>query len=187
MNTRIFAVAAILCSFVFALMSDAQDAPLRTGDSIELRIGGVPAEDAAAVSGPYLVDNDGQINLSHIGKVAVAGRTAGQAADAIEAAYKSAQIYSSPTITINTQTIARFVNVGGEVKAPQRVPFTADLTVNSAISAAGGFTDYANRKKVRLLRGREVMIIDTKKIMGDPSLDVIVRPGDQIFVEQSFF
>jgi len=36
------------------------------------------------------------------------------------------------------QAQSRFVNVGGEVKEPKRVPFTDDLTVLGSINAAGG-------------------------------------------------
>jgi polysaccharide export outer membrane protein len=64
---------------------------------------------------------------------------------------------------------SRFVNVGGEVKTPQRVPFTADLTVLSSISGPGGFSPYADQRKVRLLRGNQVTIVDIKKVRTNPS------------------
>lgn len=164
----------------------AQDAALRTGDTIEVRLGGVPSGDVSQITGSYVVDNQGFINLSYINKISVGGKTAAQAADTIEAAYKSAQIFTNPTITISTQGMGRFVNVGGEVKAPSRIPYTPDLTLMSAINAAGGPTEFANTKKVRLIRGKEVMVIDSKKILSNPSLDLPVKPGDQIFIEQSW-
>lgn len=165
----------------------AQDAALRSGDTIEVRLGGVPTNDVSQISGPYVIDNQGFVNLSYINKVSIGGKTAAQAADIIEAAYKNAQIFTNPTITISTQGTGRFVNVGGEVKAPGRIVFTPDLTLMSAINAAGGVTEFGNPRKVRLSRGKEVMVVDTKKILQDPSLDIPVKPGDQIFVEQSFF
>lgn len=165
----------------------AQDAPLRTGDSIDVRIGGVPASEIAMVSGSYVVDNNGQINLSYIGKVSIVGKTAAQAADLVESTYKSQEIYSNPTITISTQNAApRFVNVGGEVKSVSNVPYRTDLTFMTAINAAGGFTEFANRKKVRLIRGKDVKIIDYTQMMKNPALDFPVLPGDQIYVEQSW-
>ncbi len=62
----------------------------------------------------------------------------------------------------------RFVNVGGEVKLPQRVQYTGDLTVLSAISAAGGFTEYASQSRVRLLRGSKVINVDIRKVRKHP-------------------
>jgi protein involved in polysaccharide export with SLBB domain len=164
----------------------AQDAALRIGDSLELRLGGVPSGDISQITGSYVVDNSGCINLAYVNKISVAGKTAAQAADSIEAAYKGGEIFTNPTITISTQGQGRFVNVGGEVKSPNRIVFTPDLTLMTAINAAGGMSEFANAKKVRLIRGKEVMIIDTKKILSDPSLDIAVKPGDQIFVEQSW-
>ena len=78
------------------------------------------------------------------------------------------------------QAQSRFVNVGGEVKAPQRISFTPDLTILSSINAAGGFSSFADGRKVRLLRDNKLMIIDVNKIRANPSLDVPVEPGDRI-------
>jgi protein involved in polysaccharide export with SLBB domain len=78
------------------------------------------------------------------------------------------------------QAQSRFVNVGGEVKAPQRVAFTPDLTILSSINAAGGFSPYADGRKVRLLRDNHVTIVDLNKIRANPSLDVQLLPGDRI-------
>ncbi len=179
-------VSLFVVIVVFTASVRAQDAELRNGDTLELRLGGVPSGDISQIAGSYVVDNQGSINLAYINKISVAGKTAGQAADAIEKAYKDAEIFANPTITISTQGMGRFVNVGGEVKSPSRVNFTPDLTLMSAINAAGGPTEFANTRKVRLIRGKEVMIIDTKKILSNPALDVPVKPGDQIFVEQSW-
>ena len=165
----------------------SQDAELRTGDTLELRLGGVSSSDVTQITGSYVVDNQGFINLAYINKISVVGKTAAQAAEAIEKAYKGAEIFTNPTITISTQGMGRFVNVGGEVKSPGRINYTPDLTLMSAINAAGGPTEFANSRKVRLIRGKEVMVIDTKKILSDPSLDLPVKPGDQIFVDQSWF
>jgi len=81
----------------------------------------------------------------------------------------------------------RFVNVGGAVRNPSRVAFTEDLTLLSAINAAGGFNDFADQRHVRLLRGSNVKIYDVRKFRRDPSLDVGLQPGDKVEVPQSFF
>ncbi len=165
----------------------AGGAALRPGDTVDLKLGGVPNTETGSVSGQYLIDSDGFVNMPNIGKVRIGGLSSAAAETAIENVYKVKEIYTHPTIIITMQLQSRWVNVGGEVKAPQRVPYTADLTVLSSINAAGGFSPYADQRKVRLLRGGQVMIIDVKKIRADPSRDLSVQPGDQIEIPQSLF
>ncbi len=165
----------------------AQDAVLRPGDQIEIRLGGVPPEEISQVTGLYTVDGDGFINMPHIGKVHAAGATQSQLQGAIESSYKTQQIYTNPSITLAVPNAARFVDVGGDVRSPQRVPFTADLTVLGAITASGGFTEYADQGKVSLLRDGQVTMINIKEVRKDPTKDIKLKPGDKIQVPQSFW
>lgn len=186
-NTN-FLLKLLLASLVFLPhLLVAQDALLRSGDTIELRIGGVPPEEVQQVSGPYAIDGDGFVNLPHIGKIRADQTTQSDLQRAIENAYRSQQIYTNPSITLTIPNTARFVNTGGEVKAPQRVPFTADLTILGAISASGGFTEFADQKKVRLLRDGKVTIVNVRDVRKDPEKDVRLKPGDRIEVPQSFW
>ena len=52
-----------------------------------------------------------------------------------------------------------------------------------AIASAGGFTDFANKKKVKLTRvdGR-TQTVNCVKALDNPSLDLEVYPGDKIHV-----
>ncbi|HEY0791670.1 MAG TPA: polysaccharide biosynthesis/export family protein [Chthoniobacterales bacterium] len=179
-------VLTLSCLLLVTLPVHA-DAVLRKGDTLELKISGVPAAETTSLSGQYTIDNDGFVNLAYIGKIRIGGLPAGVAQSTIEQAYRSRDIFTNPTIIITQQITSRFVNVGGEVKTPNRVGYTPDLTVLGSINAAGGFTAFADERKIRLLRGNDVMIIDVKKIRGNPSLDVPVQPGDRIEVPQSLF
>jgi protein involved in polysaccharide export with SLBB domain len=163
------------------------DATLRPGDQIEMKLGGVPATETTSVSGIYTIDGGGAVNLPYVGRIKIAGLSPGGAEVRIESAFKASEIYTDPNIVITMQPQSRFVNVGGEVKEPKRVPYTDDLTVLGAISAAGGFSIFADQRKVRLLRGDNVVIIDVKKARVNPSLDTQVQPGDRIEVPQSLF
>jgi polysaccharide biosynthesis/export protein VpsN len=163
------------------------DATLRLGDQIEMKLGGVPATDISSVSGTYTIDSGGAVNLPYIGRVKVAGMTPGAAQATIERAFKALEIYRHPNIVITMQPQSRFVSVGGEVKEPGRVPFTDDLTILGSINAAGGFSPFADERKVRLLRGSEVTIINVKKIRTNPSLDLPLQPGDRVEVPLSIF
>lgn len=79
------------------------------------------------------------------------------------------------------------ISVGGDVKEPRLLEFADDLTVLRVINAAGGFTENADRKKVRLLRDGKVQVIDVKAIVADPAKDIPLQPGDSIEVPQSFW
>lgn len=155
---------------------------LRPSDAIQLKIGGVPANDAKAVTGEYVIDGQGYINLPNLGRIKIAGLTLSAAQTVIETGYRSHDIYTRPTITIAMGTVHRWVNIGGAVKIPQKIAYKPELTVLASIDAAGGFLSAADQEKVRLVRADEVMIIDTKKIRANPSLDIPLEPGDHIEV-----
>jgi len=78
---------------------------------------------------------------------------------------------------------AGFFYVTGEVKKPDAYKFDEGTTVLKAITMAGGFTDKAAEKRVKIKRkdsGRE----NTMERVG---LDELVRPDDVIIVPESFF
>jgi len=179
---------ALTSVLLFAAAFSAQaQATLRVGDPVELKISGVPAEEQAQVNNIYTVDASGTVNLPYINKVKADGLTPAQLAASIEGSYRSGRVYTNPTITIVMQPSARFVNVGGAVRTPSRVPFTEDMTLLTAINAAGGFNDFADQRKVRVLRGTAVKLYDVRESRRDPSRDIKLQPGDRVEVPQSFF
>ncbi len=179
----------VFCLFagLVCLSSHASAQAMRIGDSCDLRIGGVPADDAANITGPYTVDGEGCLNLPFLNKLHVAGMSSSQIQSMIERAYIDRGYFTHPTITLNTQASAKFVNVSGAVKNPSRIPYTPDMTLMSAINAANDFNDYADQKHVRLTRGGSVLIKNCKEIRKNPSLDEKIQPGDSIMVPEGFF
>lgn len=180
-------IAAGLCLAAAATAHAQSDAVLRKGETVELRIGGVPGDEASLFNSTYSVDGTGRLSLPHIGLVTVGGLTIGQAKELIERTYRARDIYTNPSINIIVAAQARQVSVGGAVKAPQRVAYTPDLTALSAINAAGGFNEFANQGKVRVLRGGQVIMVNCKEVRKNPSLDVRLQPGDIIEVQESFW
>ena len=73
--------------------------------------------------------------------------------------------------------------VDGEVKQASRQNYISRLTVLKAIASAGGFTDFANKKKVKLTRvdGR-TQTVNCNKALENPSLDPEIYPGDTVHV-----
>ena len=95
-------------------------------------------------------------------------------------------IYTRPTVLIGIDHTnpSRFVTVAGEVRSPGDVPYRHDLTLLSALSARGGFTDFANSKKVQLIRALQVSTHDLRRVTTTPTSDIPVLPGDRILVPQ---
>jgi protein involved in polysaccharide export with SLBB domain len=176
--------SALLCTLLLSASFPvwAEEFLLRPSDAIQLKIGGVPASDAKAVTGEYVIDGQGYINLPSLGRIKIAGLTLSAAQTVVETGYRSRDIYTRPTVTITIATVHHWVNVGGAVKTPQKIAYKPELTVITSIESAGGFLSAADQEKVRLLRADEVMIIDTKKIQANPSLDIPLEPGDRIEV-----
>lgn len=104
-----------VCFLFFGAAAFGQ-ATLRVGDPIDLKIGGVPAEEQQQVNNIYTVDANGAVNLPYINKVRAEGLPPAQLASSIEATYRANKIYTNPTITIVMQPQSRFVNVGGAVR-----------------------------------------------------------------------
>jgi protein involved in polysaccharide export with SLBB domain len=156
---------------------------LRVGDVLTIRLSGIPAEDAGIYE--VKIGDEGEISMPYAGQFQASGKTTSQLKDEIEAAYRNKKIYSTPNITIVPQL--RYVNINGEVRNPQRIPFTNDLSVLRAITACGGFTDYANKHRVKLLRGSKVIPFDAVAALKNPSLDIPLQAGDQIQIDRSIF
>ena len=56
------------------------------------------------------------------------------------------------------------------------------MTLLDALAQAGGFTDWANREKVRVIRSGKTTEHDVRKIGQDPTRDIALRENDKIIV-----
>jgi len=166
--------------------SFGNDVPLRSGDQLSIRLAGVPIDEVNQASGVYTVDGSGNINLPYIGKVHAAEMKQADLQTSIENMYKSQGIYSTPIVTISVQ-FDRFVDVEGDVRMPQRVRYTPDLTLLGAISATGGFTDYGDQSKVSILRDGKRIFVNVKKVRSSTDPDPSLEPGDKVSVPRSFW
>lgn len=168
-------------------ISPGQNIRLRAGDTLDVRLGGVPLEELSQVTGTYTVDTQGFVNMPGAGRIEAAGLTQDKFQTAVERKYREMNIYTNPTVTVSVPFLARFVNVGGEVRLPQRIAYTPDLTVLSSITAAGGLTEYASQSRIRLYREGKFDVINLKRIRRFPEQDIPLQPGDTIEVFRSFF
>jgi polysaccharide export outer membrane protein len=144
-----------------------------------MRISGIPAEDAAAFPTPITIGGDGMINITYAGQIRAAGLSQSQLEKAIEKRFVDGKFFRWPTVTINVMSQQRTVTVGGAVRAPGRQPWTADLTLMSALSAAGGPSDFAS-DKVNVIRNGAATQYRVKQLKKNPSADPKLMPGDQV-------
>ena len=160
---------------------------MREGDKITIRLTGVPdsATEGYIIETQIPASGDMTVPLIKDRSFHAAGRTASDVAEEIMATYKAEKIYTAPVITIILEE--RFVTVGGDVRIPKRVIYTSDLTLTGAINDAGGFTEYAKRGAVRILRGQQVIQVDANAAARNPGADPPLRPGDQVYVPRTMF
>lgn len=127
-----------------------------------------------------IVGEDGTIELLLIGKLVAAGKTPEQLrGDILNAIVPD----RNPRLRSWFAPFEQFFFVQGQVKQPGRYPYSGELTVIKAIDTAGGFSDFADRKQVRLIReGDAIFIVNCDKIQKDPSQDPRILPGDQLRV-----
>ena len=146
---------------------------MRPGDEISINI--------AIRDGPELpfvgkIRDEGTVTLLSNKVFIAAGKTAREFAKEV---YYS---YGSKLYPIAVTDPAPFF-VGGEVEAPGKQPYSGEITVLKAIESAGGFTERANQRKVKLIRADgQQLLVNCVKVRKEAQLDVPVFPNDRIFV-----
>lgn len=186
------AFAAFVALSGTSLRAQNGELPLRSSDKITISIGGVPTDEAVSISKTYTISDAGSINLLHINEIRAAGMKPSQLQKRIEEAYKSAEIYTHPAVTVSMDSTADsarlvFVNAGCLKNGP--VPFRSGLTLMQAIGSAGGPSTFAKTTKTQLTRTsatgqRATSVHDLKKIAKNPTLDVQLQPDDQIIIPE---
>ncbi len=161
---------------------------LKPGDSVIIQLK-TPAEDAENVTTTYAVSDSGTIKLPMLQQeIDARGVTVATLARRIEAAYRAAEIYTNPMINVTLPSVSEggvfnhVVNVGGEVRQPGEFPLRQGMTLLQAVNKAGGFTEFAKTKAVKLIRGNREMVYDMRRINPDGSNNPILVDGDQIIV-----
>ena len=171
---------------------------IRTG--LTLRIGVTASGDAAVQDVMKEVDLNGQVLMPLIGAVKCEGLTIIELQEALTEAYK--KYFIDPQVTVNfvyqqgMKSPWGTVLMTGEVNkfGPVDMPSTRDLTVTRALMLAGGTTPLANKKKVLVWRREKngdlnkfEVDIDAIGKKGLQELDITLKPGDVVFVPESWY
>lgn len=165
---------------------------LAIGDRLSFRI----VEDEEDPK-PLFVTDSGDLELPYLGRFPAAGRSCKELASAIKTELEK-EYYYQATVIIAVDLMAKSrgkVYLVGPVRAPgpQEIPSDEILTLSKAILRAGGFSDFADKRNVRVTRKGEgpagedrtytvnlAEILDQGKSAGDLPLE----PGDLVYIPE---
>ena len=165
--------APVETAYAAAPAAVTHDAPyhLDAGDKLRVVVFG-----QEGLTNTYAIDAGGSITMPLIGAVAARGKTpAGLAAD-ISAKLRNGYL-RDPSVAVEVESYRPFF-ILGEVAAPGQYPYVPNMSVESAVAIAGGFSPRAKRDAVTLTHnaGRAIVPLGTQ-----------LSPGDTVLVGERWF
>lgn len=154
-----------------------QDQPYRLDAGDRLRIVVYGQE---GLTNTYAVDAGGSITMPLIGAVRARGLTPAELAAAVTAQLKKGYL-REPYVAAEIESYRPFF-ILGEIAAPGQYPYVPNMTVESAVAIAGGFSPRAQRNSVKLTRPSET---GTAQAQVPPG--TMLQPGDTIVVQERWF
>ncbi|HEV2201487.1 MAG TPA: polysaccharide biosynthesis/export family protein [Bryobacteraceae bacterium] len=131
----------------------------------------------------YIVRPDGKITIPLVGDVQAAGLTPERLGEQLKQALSD--FINSPDVTVTvTQVNSKKFFITGQVFRPGEFPLVVPTRVFDALSNAGGFRDFANKKKIVIIRGAERIRFNyTDMLKGkNPEQNIFMENGDTIVV-----
>lgn len=163
--------------------------PLQPGDKISIKI---YPEDEFIKGGETEVSSEGTVTLPLIGKVPVVQKTVQEAEHAVAALLEQDYLVD-PQVVIEVLKYqsGNFV-VLGQVMKPGTYTFkpgAMNVTLLEAISTAGGFSEIANIKKIKIRRKTtgEVLDVNAEEIISGRRPDLLINADDVVHVSESLF
>jgi len=153
------------------------DAPyhLDAGDRLRVVVYG-----QEGLTNSYAIDAGGSITMPLIGGVPARGRTPAGLAGEIAARLRNGYI-REPSVAVEIEAYRPFF-ILGEVTAPGQYPYVPNMTVESAVAIAGGFSPRAKRDVVTVTHTEAGGAMRAIVPLGTP-----LSPGDTVFVGERWF
>lgn len=148
---------------------------LDSGDSLRITVFG-----QTNLSRIYPVDAGGFISMPLIGAVEARGISTFQLEERIARSLKRKYV-KDPKVTVDVETSRPFF-ILGEVRNGGQFPYVADMTVQTAVAIAGGFTSRAKKRSVQVTRR-----INGASVTRMVQANWKIQPGDTITVKERFF
>ncbi|HMF78071.1 MAG TPA: polysaccharide biosynthesis/export family protein [Bryobacteraceae bacterium] len=134
-------------------------------------------------SGPVVVHQDGMITLPLVGDLTAGGTTPKDIEKVIAAAL--AKYVMKPLVTVTVQeVVSKRYYLDGMASHPGEYQLAVPTTILEAISKAGGLQDFANAKKIFVLRGDKRISFNYKDVLHGKRMEqnIQVEPGDHIVI-----
>ena len=125
------------------------------------------------------IGSNGTISMPLIGQVQVAGLSVTEIEDKLTTLYLNGYL-KSPKVSIGVVEYRPFY-INGEVASPGSYSFRKGLTVEKAITLAGGFTNRASKSNILIVSEKDNQL--SRKV----NVTDLVKPGDVLTVNESFF
>ena len=153
------------------------DAPyhLDAGDKLRIVVYG-----QEGLTNTYAIDAGGSITIPLIGAVPARGRTPAGLAAQITGRLRNGFI-REPSVAVEVESYRPFF-ILGEVAAPGQYPYVPNMTVESAVAIAGGFTPRALRDRVTVTH---TDASGTGRFVVPPGTPI--APGDTVLVGERWF
>lgn len=134
-------------------------------------------------SGPVAVHEDGKITLLLVGDLDAGGKTPLEVQDIITKALTKFVVKPLVTVTVQDVGSKRYY-LDGYAARPGEYPLVVPTTILEAISTAGGVGDFANKKKIYVLRGDKRIPFNLNDVMKGKHMEqnILLQPGDHIVV-----
>lgn len=159
------------------VMVDPVEGPYRLDSGDKLRVVVFGQE---GLSASYSVDQSGNITLPLIGSVPARGRSTAEVQQAIATKLRGGYI-REPHVAVEVEAYRPFF-ILGEVTLPGQYPYVPNMTVETAVAIAGGFTPRAFRQKIEISNTHDGMT--TRRVV---SPTYPVRPGDTVIISERWF
>jgi polysaccharide export outer membrane protein len=135
------------------------------------------------LSGLVTVRPDGMITVNLAGDIPVNGMTP----EALSARLKEeyAKFINNPIVQVSVQAVrSKKYYVAGQIERTGAFPLIVPTTVMQALAQAGSFSDFANRKKIVIMRGDKRFTFNYNEVVKGKNLDqnIFLENGDFIIV-----
>jgi polysaccharide export outer membrane protein len=131
---------------------------------------------------PQVIEADGAVYVPFVGRLKVAGLTPSQAGELIQRRLEGKAV--SPQVLVSlVNNIGNSASVGGEVNVATSVPLSSrGERLLDVIARAGGAKYPPYETNVQLVRGNQVGKVLLQTILNNPTENIRIRPGDQVYL-----
>jgi protein involved in polysaccharide export with SLBB domain len=147
---------------------------LRQGDILQLKV-----YRDSELSGKYLIDAKGEVQIPGLGTIRAAGLTPSQVSDRMVEAMR-VRGFRDPELAVQPQIR---VSVLGEVRIPELYSVDPGVSLIQLLTLAGGPSDRADLKHTRVIRdGREFIVDLQSALTGSPAGRVGLYSNDVVYI-----